>query len=115
MVRRVRATYSIPPDQPYHETEEMVYHQLRGVRLLVLDDVGKEKPSTHTREVYFYIIDERLKLGLPVLITSNLPVEGPGSLEELMGRAVVSRLIGMCQGNCFELKGEDFRRRKKKP
>ena len=115
LVRRIRATYNIPPNQPYHETEETVYNQLRGAKLLVLDDVGKEKPSAHTREVYFYIIDERLKLGLPVLITSNLPLEGPESLEELMGGATVSRLIGMCQGNCFVLKGDDFRRRKKKP
>lgn len=115
LVRRIRATYNIPADQPYHETEEMVYSQLRGVRLLALDDVGKEKPSAHTREVYFYIIDERLKLGLPVLVTSNLPLEGEVSLEDLMGKAVVSRLIGMCQGNCFELRGEDFRRRKRKP
>ncbi len=115
LVRRIRATYNIPPDQPYHETEEMVYSRLRGVKLLVLDDVGKEKPSAHTREVYFYIIDERLKWGLPLLITSNLPLEGQNSLEELMGPATVSRLIGMCQGNCFQLKGDDFRRRKKKP
>ena len=88
---------------------------LSNLRLLVLDEVGKEKPSAHTREVYFYIIDERLKWGLPVLVTSNLPLEGEGSLEELMGAAAVSRLIGMCQGNCFELRGEDFRRRKKRP
>jgi DNA replication protein DnaC len=115
LVRRVRATYNIPPDNPYHETEEMVYQQLRGVRLLVLDDVGKEKPSAHTREVYFYVVDERLKMGLPVLITSNLPLNGPDSLEELMGSATVSRIVGMCQGSCLELKGDDFRMRKKKP
>jgi len=115
LVRRVRATYNIPPGQPYHETEEMVYNQLRDVRLLVLDDVGKEKASAHTREVYFFILDERMKAGLPVFITSNLPIDGPDSLEDLMGGATVSRLIGMCQGNCFELKGEDFRRRKKEP
>ena len=105
----------IPPDNPHHETEEMVYQQLRGVRLLVLDDVGKEKPSAHTREVYFYVVDERLKLGLPVLITSNLPLNGTDSLEELVGRATVSRIVGMCQGNCFELKGDDFRMRKRRP
>ena len=114
LVRRIRATYNIPPDQPWHETEEMVYSQLRGVRLLILDDVGKERPSPHTREVYWYIIDERAKLGLPMIITSNLPLEGRNSLEQLMGEATVSRLIGMSRGNYFKLKGEDFRRREKK-
>ncbi len=115
LVRRIRATYNIPEDQPYHETEEMVYRQLRGVRLLILDDVGKEKASAHTREVYFYLVDERLKMGLPVFITSNLPLEGQNSLEQLMGEATVSRLIGMTRGNYFKLKGEDFRRREKMP
>jgi DNA replication protein DnaC len=115
LVRRIRATYNIRDDHSYHETEEEVYEQLRGVKLLILDDVGKERPSVHTREVYFYIIDERLKLGLPVIITSNLPLEGENSLEQLMGEATVSRLIGMCQGNYFKLKGDDFRRRELKP
>ena len=115
LVRRIRATYSIPSDQPYHETEEMVYNQLRGVRLLIMDDVGKERPSPHTREVYWYLIDERMKWGLPVIITSNLPLEGENSLEQLMGEAAVSRLIGMSRGNYFKLQGEDFRRRQKKP
>lgn len=111
MVKRVRATYNIPRDQPEHETEEMVYAELRGVPLLVLDDMGKENASAHTREVYFYILDEREKWGLPVLVTSNLPPEGSDSLEGLMGGATVSRLLGMTRGNCFELKGQDFRRR----
>lgn len=115
LIRRIRATYNVPAGDEEHETEEMVYRQLRGVPLLVLDDVGKEKASPHTREVYFYVIDERLKQGLPVLITSNLPLEGISSLEDLMGPAVVSRLTGMCQGNIFELKGADFRRREKIP
>lgn len=111
LVKRVRATYNMPRDQQWHETEEMVYSELRGVPLLVLDDMGKENASAHTREVYFYILDEREKQGLPVLVTSNLPPEGPDSLEELMGGATISRLLGMSRGNCFELKGQDFRRR----
>jgi exosome complex RNA-binding protein Csl4 len=45
----------------------------------------------------------------------NLPLEGTGSLEELTGASVVSRLIGMCRGGVFELKGADARRREKRP
>jgi DNA replication protein DnaC len=115
LIRRIRATYNIRDNQSYHETEEEVYNQLRGVKLLILDDIGKERPSVHTREVYFYIIDERLKMGLPIIITSNLPLEGENSLEQLMGEATVSRLIGMCRGNYFKLTGDDYRRRELKP
>jgi len=114
VIRRIRATYSIGPDV-YHEREEDVYAQLRSVKLLILDDVGKEHPSDHTREVYFYIIDERYKAGLPVVITSNLPLEGETSLCDLMGSSTVDRLIGMTRGRIIELKGRSFRQLRKQP
>lgn len=71
LVRRIRSTFNLPPDST-HEREEDVYNQLRGVRLLILDDVGKETPSKFTRETYWYVIDERLKNDLPVIISSRI-------------------------------------------
>lgn len=114
LIRRIRATYNIGIDA-HHEREEDVYNQLRGVRLLILDDVGKEKPSEHTREVYFYIIDERYKAGLPVVVTSNLPLDGQLSLSDLMGVSTVDRLIGMSRGKVIELKGKSYRQLRKQP
>jgi DNA replication protein DnaC len=114
LIRRIRATYSIGIDA-YHEREDDVYNQLRGVSLLILDDVGKEKPSEHTREVYFYIIDERYKAGLPVVITSNLPLDGQLSLSDLMGVSTVDRLIGMSRGKVIELRGKSYRQLRKQP
>ena len=112
LVRRIRATYG---NLPGHETTEMVYDELKTVPLLLLDDVGKENASPHTRDVYFYIIYERVIRGLPVFLTSNLPLEGANSLEGLMGSATVSRLIGMSRGQYYELRGDDYRRRKLVP
>jgi len=114
LIRRIRATYNIGLDA-YHEREEDVYNQLRGVKLLILDDIGKEKPSEHTREVYFYIIDERYKAGLPVVMTSNLPLEGEPSLSDLMGASTVDRLVGMSRGKVIELKGKSYRQLKRQP
>jgi len=114
LIRRIRATYNIGIGA-YHEREEDVYNQLRGVKLLILDDVGKERPSEHTREVYFYIIDERYKAGLPVVITSNLPLESQPSLSDLMGVSTVDRLIGMTRGKIIELKGKSYRQLRKQP
>jgi DNA replication protein DnaC len=106
LIVRVRATYNIRPDEVWHETEEEVYHSLRGVKLLIMDDVGKEKASDHTREVYFRIVDERYQRCLPVLITSNLPLQG---LKTLMGEATVSRLAEMTGGQIIKMGGEDYR------
>jgi len=112
LVRRIRATYNIPENNVSHEREEQVYAQLRGVKLLMLDDVGKEQPHSYrfTQEVYWYIIDERVKAGLPVVISSRLEMTGPGSLEELMTVDAVDRLYGMCRGQIVTLGGTSYRR-----
>ena len=115
LVKRIRSCFDIRKDDRYHEREEEVYRQLAGIPLLMLDDVGKEKPSDFTRELYWYIIDERVKSGLPVVMTSRLPLEGKNSLEELMGVDTVDRLYGMTRGQLDELSGESYRRRQAVP
>lgn len=115
LVRRIRATYNIRKEDDTHEREDEVYRALAGVPLLLLDDVGKETPSSFTRETYWYIIDERVKSGLPVLISSRLPLEGENSLEELMGMDTVDRLYGMTRGQLVKMKGPSYRRREAVP
>lgn len=109
---RVRATYEIRPEEaPWRETEVEVYRSLRGVRLLVLDDVGdpdKEPPSEHTRRVYFHIIDQRYGDGLPVLVVTNSREE---LLERVMGRYTVDRLFEMAQGRFITISGQTRRQR----
>jgi len=107
LVRRVRATYSIRDKDNQHEREEDIYNELKGVKLLLLDDVGKEKPSDFTRDLYWSIIDERVTRGLPVLMTSRLPLD---SLGELMNPDTVDRLYGMTGGQVETLSGESYRR-----
>lgn len=111
LVRRVRATYNIPDGDVTHEREEDVYRALQGVRLLMLDDVGKEQPRTYraVREMYWHIVDERVKAGLPVVLNSRLPLTGPDSLEDLMGVDTVNRLYGMCRGEIYEIEGISYR------
>jgi len=109
LVRRIRYTYNLPPQDYAHEREEDVYREVTGVPLLLLDDVGKESPSKFTRETYWYIIDERVTSGLPVIITSRLQFEGQNSLEQLMGEDTVDRLYGMARGEITEMTGQSYR------
>jgi len=115
LVRRIRATYNIRREDEVHEREDEVYQSLAGVPLLLLDDVGKESPSNFTRETYWFIIDERVKTGLPVIISSRLEFEGERSLKTLVGVDTVSRLYGMTRGEYIEMKGIDYRRLKGTP
>jgi len=111
LVRRIRATFNITDEDRYHEREEHVYAELRGVKLLMLDDAGKEQPHSFrfTQEVYWYVIDERVKAGLPVVVSSRLEMKGPGSLEQVMGVDTVNRLYGMCRGKRVILGGRSYR------
>jgi len=110
LVLRIRATYSIREKDNHHEREEDIFNQLRGVKLLLLDDVGKEKPSDFTRQLYWSVIDERVTSGLPLVMTCRLPLD---SLVELMGDDTVDRLYGMTGGRIETLTGESYRRKKK--
>ena len=116
MVRRVRATYDAPDGQR-HERETDVYKELGGVGLLMLDDVGKEQPRSYrfTQEMYWYIIDARVKAGLPVVLNSRRYLTGEDSLEQLMGVDTVDRLYGMTGGQMTEITGKSYRRLKKIP
>ena len=113
LVRRVRATYGAKVGSIRQESEMEIYEKLKGVRLLILDDVGKEKPSDFTRELYWYLINERVASALPVLITCRLPLEGLNSLQELMGTDTVDRLYGMARGHIEILEGGSYRKFKK--
>lgn len=115
LVRRIRATYNIREHDDAHEREDEVYRSLAGFPLLLLDDVGKETPSNFTRETYWYIIDERVKSGLPVIISTRLDFEGERSLTTLMGVDTVSRLYGMARGDYITMKGMDYRKLKGVP
>jgi len=56
--------------------------------LLVLDDVDKAKPSEWKHEIFFEIIDERVKRGLPIALSTNRISD----LAFYVGGAACSRL-----------------------
>lgn len=73
--------------------------------LLVLDDIGAEKPSEWTCEKLYEVIDERYVQARPLIVTSNVP---PSKLSEQVGERVMSRLAEMCE--VVPVTGQDRRR-----
>jgi DNA replication protein DnaC len=80
--------------------------EIKGVPMLVLDDIGREKVTDWTRSVLFDIVNYRYEHLLPMILTSNL--QG-AELANYCGDAVWSRLYEMC--DTLEMNGEDYRRR----
>ena len=99
------------------ETQEDVIRDFSTMRLLVLDDVGKEQltgaEAAFAYDMYFTVINARYNAEMPVVLTSNLNFhpwrEGGPSLVDLMGRASVSRLVEMTSGQVFVIEGSDRR------
>lgn len=110
---RIRSTYNKQNNDSQKETEEEIYHKLTSVRLLILDDVGKEEvsDSRFVQRVLFAIIDGRYQNMLPMIITANLDTTG---LDKHLGgdrgnSASMDRLAEMTGNVFWELKGDSYR------
>ena len=65
--------------------------QLLNCDLLVIDDLGAEFSTTFTNAALYNVVNTRLNLSLPTIISTNLTLE---ELEERYTRRISSRLIG---------------------
>lgn len=83
------------------------------VPLLILDDIGAEKPSAFTMQTIETLYTERLDAGRNTIFTSNLPItarRGERTLADQLDDArFLSRLFGSAEQ--IELKGVDRRLR----
>ena len=74
----------------------------RGI--LIIDDLGAEKPSEWVSETVFKIINKRYEEMIPTVITSNLEL---GELAPRFGDRIPSRIAEMC--DIIKLDGADRR------
>jgi DNA replication protein DnaC len=95
----IRAAFSNHSEEAY-----LLEERMRKSDLLVIDDLGKEKPSPFTNELFYRVVNGRYKDKLPMIITSNHGVE---TLSERLDYAVFSRLVAMCRA--VEMRGIDYR------
>jgi len=75
-----------------------------GCDLLVLDDLGAEKPSEWVTQTLYLLVNRRYTREKRTIVTSNLSLK---QLNERLGDRIVSRLAGMCR--VVELTGKDRR------
>ena len=102
-LENLRASY----DNPDPEFDEVLDY-VRRCNLLIVDDIGAEKPSEWVRERLLSFINTRVSNELTTIYTSNLSLE---RLREKMGDRIVSRIIGSTKE--IELVGRDQRGRER--
>jgi DNA replication protein DnaC len=94
------------------ETEAAVFGRYTNVRLLVIDDIGKENHTDWALGMMFQIIDDRYRRGKPTIYTTQyrsieLAKRLASNGDEGSAAAIVSR---MGQNQAILLTGEDRRR-----
>ncbi len=107
LLRVIRSTYN-----PTVRTAEMdVLRPVIEAELLVLDDLGAEKPSEWVEETMNLIVNSRYNERRPTVFTTNYEVmEDETDLDSLqvrVGFRMYSRLHEMC--DFLEFEGVDFR------
>ena len=97
------------------QSPDGIREELIAAGLLVLDDLGTEKVTHWTREILFDVLDRRLSLERPTVITSNLNLDDlerrlTNEKDDPYGERVASRIAGGCE--VLEVKSADYRRRR---
>ena len=73
--------------------------KLKAAPLLVLDDLGAEKPTEWAIEQLFILINSRYEAELPTLVTTNCSTP---ELVERLGQRITSRLIEMTAAHVIQ-------------
>lgn len=99
----IRATYGPGSETQEHELLDLV----KRSEIVVLDDIGSERPTEWVKEKLCSIVGYRHDEKLDTVFTSNLSLE---ALSEHIGERTVHRIAEMCR--VVEVTGPDLRKRR---
>lgn len=70
--------------------------------LLIIDDFGAERSTDYALEQVFYVIDERYKTNLPLIVTTNIHLKDLKNPPDQAHQRIYDRLLAMCTPVRFE-------------
>lgn len=110
LIQAIHASFS--SDEAPSKSE--ILEPIIAADLLVLDELGSQKPTTFVQEVLYYIINSRYNNLKTTLFTTNY-VDEPSrkdeeALEQRIGRALRSRLYEMTEVVLIDSSVDDYRK-----
>jgi DNA replication protein DnaC len=110
LLDRIRSTYDNPNVK---ENELQILNNYNKCSLLIIDDLGKEKPSEWAMQRLYEVLNNRYENKMPIIITSNYSIE---KLKERLtvndnyetAEAIISRIYEMFSG--IYMQGDDYRK-----
>lgn len=80
----------------FSEENDKLVQRMKEVHLLVIDDFGVERKTEFATEQIFTLIDDRLNLGLPTIITTNIDFTQWDTSENITEQRLKDRILAMC-------------------
>ena len=91
-IRRMHRSYS----KDAAETSDSIMRPIVEADLVLIDEIGRERPTDHTLDLMHSMIEDRYLRSAPTLFTTNYPLTGRGTiLAHRMSDALVSRIWEM--------------------
>lgn len=94
--------------QSTYDGRQEYIDELCDYDLLVIDDFAAERNTEYMNEQVFTILDQRLRVGKPLILTTNLTSEELKNPSDLMRQRMYSRIYELCIP--VEVCGKDRRR-----
>lgn len=76
--------------------------------LLVIDDLGVERDSDYMLEMVYSVVNARYLTGLPLIVTTNIPIEEIKEPADLKYQRIYDRILERCHP--VKIEGKSLRR-----
>lgn len=87
LIHRIQSTF----DPGAVDTKHRILQQVTNAEVLVLDELGAQKPSAWVMEILYLVMNARYAARLPTIFTTNLRLDDEGSEDVHLDGAVQPR------------------------
>lgn len=94
--------------QGMREGKQEYLDKLNNFPLLVLDDLGAERKSEYMQEQVFNVIDNRYRMNLPIIVTTNMSISELKNMSDIGNARIYDRILERCHP--VEMNGGSRRR-----
>ena len=95
--------------QGMREGKQEYLDKLNSFPLLVLDDLGAERKSEYMQEQVFNVIDNRYRMNLPIIVTTNMSMAEMKNMADIGNTRIYDRILERCHP--VEMNGTSRRRK----
>lgn len=87
-----------------YDDKNAFIESLNRYKLLVIDDLGAERDSAYMQEMVFEIVDARYRSGMPLIVTTNIPLESIKHPKDITCSRIYDRILEMTTPIRFTVK-----------